>query len=223
MHANLKAVLSACKGEYIAVLEGDDYWTSKDKLQKQVDLMDLHSDFSECFHLVKTVYEDDRESTLFPKTLKKDVYVLDDVVSEFFIPTPSVLFRKSAINSFPPSFYQMKNPDWMIHVLCAEKGKIGFINEVMAVYRVHSGGVWSGIGRVKVLENTIISAKVINKYLNYQYDILLKRRMSGWHLEVSVILMRSLNCIQSGKHFFNGNYLRILLILRKLISWIKSS
>lgn len=223
MHANLEAVFNGCLGEYIAILEGDDYWVATDKLQKQVNFMDVNKDVSESFHKVTTVYQNgDKESHEFPVGLTKTYFSLNDVVSQFFIPTLSVMFRKSIIGKFPMILYQVTNPDWLIHVLCAEKGKIGFINEVMGAYRVHSGGVWSGISRVKVLENTIFSAKIINKHLNLQYDLQLKRRMLEWHYEAGSILMRNLKYIQSAKHFFNVMYLGFFLILRKLMIWMKS-
>jgi glycosyltransferase involved in cell wall biosynthesis len=217
MHANLESVFNGCLGEYIAVLEGDDYWVGTDKLQKQVNFMEANKDISESFHKVTTIYQNgDKESHEFPLGLTEIYFSLKDVVSQFFIPTLSIMFRKSVIEKFPMIFYQLANPDWLIHILCAEKGKVGFINEVMGVYRVHSGGVWSGLTRVNVLENTIRSAKIINKYLNFQYDSQLKRQMLGCHLEAGIILMKNLTYIQSAKHFFNVAYLGIFLILRKL-------
>lgn len=224
MHANLEAVFNECLGEYVAVLEGDDYWNVRDKLQKQVNFMEINKDISESFHKVTTIYQNgDKESHEFPIGLTKTSFLLKDVVSQFFIPTLSIMFRKSVIGKFPTTLYQVTNPDWLIHILCAEKGKVGFINEVMGVYRVHSGGVWSGVSRVKVLENTILSAKVINKYLNYQYDLLFRGRMLEWHLEAGMILRRNLKYIQASEHFFNAMYLRVFLILRKLMIWIKNS
>ena len=49
---NFMQTYRACKGEYIATLDGDDYWISSRKLQKQVDFLDRHGDFSMCFHPV---------------------------------------------------------------------------------------------------------------------------------------------------------------------------
>ena len=46
---NAVRTLKACKGKYIASLEGDDYWITKDKLQKQVDILEQHSNYSMCF------------------------------------------------------------------------------------------------------------------------------------------------------------------------------
>ncbi len=216
MHANFECLFNACSGNYIAVLEGDDYWTSDNKLQKQVDLFESNFELVECFHKVKTVYEhDDKKEHIFPDYLKKNVFYLNDVISDFFIPTLSIMFKKSAINTLPKCFYDVKNPDWLIHILCAEKGSIVYIDEVMGVYRVHAGGVWSGITRVKVLENTIQSACVINEHLHYKYDALLKRRIAGWHHEAEKIYLQEGALLRAISHYSHFIFLRIYLLMTK--------
>lgn len=203
MHANFEGVFDTCTGEYIAVLEGDDYWTAKDKLQRQVDIMERSPELSECFHKVTTVYQDQiKEKHEFPEGITKNVFVLEDIISAFFIPTLSILFRKSAIHKLPAIFFQMTNPDWLLHVLCAENGNVGFIDDVLGVYRVHNGGVWSGAGRLKVLEKTILSAHLINAHLNFQFNRILKKRIAGWHLRcVWILLVREFAIIRAVKHF----------------------
>ena len=59
MIRNCVQVYYACKGQYIALLEGDDYWTSPHKLQKQVDFLDNHQDFAICFHNMQVIHEED--------------------------------------------------------------------------------------------------------------------------------------------------------------------
>ncbi|NCD09785.1 MAG: glycosyltransferase family 2 protein, partial [Negativicutes bacterium] len=52
-------VLAVSRGKYIAMLEGDDYWTDPLKLQKQVDFLEAHPDYSLCGHNTKIIYEND--------------------------------------------------------------------------------------------------------------------------------------------------------------------
>src|SRR6476619_5802800 len=48
--ANFLATIGRCRGQYVAMLEGDDYWTCADKLQRQIDALDAHSEWAICFH-----------------------------------------------------------------------------------------------------------------------------------------------------------------------------
>ena len=57
-HNNFVATLKACRGQYIALLEGDDYWTDPHKLQKQVDFLDGHPEYVGCFHNAMEVFDD---------------------------------------------------------------------------------------------------------------------------------------------------------------------
>ena len=58
MHANIMATYHACVGEYVAVLEGDDYWTSPHKLQRQAEFLDSHPDCVLCFHRARLLEQD---------------------------------------------------------------------------------------------------------------------------------------------------------------------
>lgn len=143
------------RGEYVALCEGDDYWTDENKLQKQVDFLDSHLDYTICFHPVKVIWEDKRaEETIFPdeKLLRKtgnlDFFSL---LKGNFIQTNSVIYRwrfhKDSYDLIPDNILP---GDWFLHLLHAQIGKIGFINEVMGVYRRNAGGIWTGAGQTDV-------------------------------------------------------------------------
>lgn len=201
MHHNFARTLAACSGEYIAILEADDYWTHHQKLQKQVDLMDSDNSISECFHKVTTIHHNSNNPpSIFPSNLKRKTFEIKDVISEFFIPTLSVVFRRTSIPTLPESFYEMSNPDWLIHIMCAQKGRIAFINEVMGTYRVHDGGIWSSNKRSQILEKTIKSTWTVNRYLNHQHTPLLIRRIMQWHIEAIKIHLKDLEFIPACKH-----------------------
>lgn len=201
MHANFADTLRACSGEYIAILEADDYWTDRQKLQKQVDLMDSDHTVSECFHKVSTIYHNsDTLPHIFPSNLQHTSYELKDVISDFFIPTLSVVFRRNTIPLLPERFYEMSNPDWFIHILCAEKGRIAFIDETMGAYRVHGGGIWSSNKRSQILEKTIKSAWTVNRHLEQKYATILARRVMQWHIEAIKIHIKDLDLFSACKH-----------------------
>ncbi len=182
---NSNQTLRACQGEYVAWLEGDDYWTSPHKLQKQVDFLDNHLECAMCFHATTIVYEDGgREPRNYrPPNLKK-FFTLEDVLINNFIATGSVMFRGGLVVELPEEFSKLKMGDWPRHVLTAQYGKIGYIDEIMGVYRYHKGGVWTRGGGwsiddyIRMKTASLEFYEVINKYLGYKYNDILSRKIS---------------------------------------------
>ncbi len=169
MHRNLQSVLQACRGEYIAFLEGDDYWTSPQKLQKQADFMDSHPDFSICGHRIIEFYQDHPEKGSYPSPVQKESGTLEDILRADYLPSCSVVYRAGLAGKPPPSFADLLGGDWSLWVLLAERGRIGFINEIMAHYRVHSGGVWMGISLEAKLASVEKTLKTIHAYVGNRY------------------------------------------------------
>jgi len=143
-YENFRQAFAACRGRYVALLEGDDYWTVPDKLQRQVDLLEAHPEWALSFHNV-CILEDNRPTRLFFETRPKAVFTQEDFIERNFVPTCACVFRNQRGVSFPAWYYdEDKNPypDWVLHVLTTARGAAGYIHAVMAVHRRHAGGVW---------------------------------------------------------------------------------
>ncbi|WP_166332755.1 glycosyltransferase [Sphingobacterium chungjuense] len=141
---NFVSALKKAKGQFIAICEGDDYWTDPLKLEKQVDYLTNNADCNLVYHRVM-LYDED--SKLFTKehlnkedfTLKRN---LDTLTRDGnFIHTPSVVFRNN-INFDSPLFNGVVG-DYILWYLNGEKGLYGYLPDYMAVYRIWNGGVWS--------------------------------------------------------------------------------
>jgi len=186
MMENLVQTFQACRGEYVAMLEGDDYWTSPDKLQRQVDFLDGHPGCAECFHNVDII-EDGRPGERRPFVGKKAKlsYSLRDVAYHNIIPTCAIMFRRKLIPSFPDWFSSMPMGDWPMQVLLAEHGTITYLPDNMGAYRVHSGGAWSGSSRISILEKSLRAADVINRHLEFRFDRVIRKNMGGWQREIA--------------------------------------
>jgi glycosyltransferase involved in cell wall biosynthesis len=145
-----------CRGEYVAILEGDDYWTDSDKLAKGVSALDGHPGWSTCFHRA-TLFFDDGSQPSRPATpaFSKDVFDLDDILRACFIPFLTVVFRREALATVPEWIFGYRWFDWLFHIQCAQQGAIGFLEEDMAAYRVHAGGNWSARSRLTQLEEDL--------------------------------------------------------------------
>jgi glycosyltransferase involved in cell wall biosynthesis len=171
-------VLPYCKGKYIALCEGDDYWTDPYKLQKQSDFLEKHPECALCFHAVEIISEiADQGAKIATPHKKKSIYTLKDLLKGNFIHTCSVMFRRGLFGEFPDWFYKAATADWPLHILNAQYGDIGYINEIMGAYRVHSGGIHSSKGEMEQVKGMIEIYPHINAHLNYKYSFPIKLRI----------------------------------------------
>lgn len=142
---NMIAVRRECRSKYTAVLEGDDYWTDSQKLQKQVEYLEANPECSMCFHNTSIHFQDGRkESSPRYRPGQKAIWVLEDILYRNPITTCSAVFRNGIADQMPPWFFAMSMGDWPLWVLLAQHGPVGYLDEDMATYRVHEGGVFSG-------------------------------------------------------------------------------
>lgn len=143
-------VMGSVRGEFVSLCEGDDYFTDVNKLQKQVECLRKHAECAVCFHPVRVVYEEEtRPEEIFPSReyrYGKTRLGLDDLLKRNFIQTNSCMYRwRFGKSEDVRSFFldEIIPGDWYLHLLHAQKGAIIFLDEVMAVYRRHKGGIWS--------------------------------------------------------------------------------
>jgi len=177
--------IKAAKGEYIALLDGDDYWTSPHKLQKQADFLENHPECSMCFHNARVFYEDSSKPHWnWTPAHQKEFSTLEEIWMGNFIATCSTMFRNGLFGDVP-DWYEALFPitDWPLHILNAERGKIGYINEVMGAYRHHSGGLYSPYSHREKLQKTLQFYRQMNVNLNYKYDRLIKIAISKYFYE----------------------------------------
>ncbi|SNC67376.1 Glycosyl transferase family 2 [Hymenobacter gelipurpurascens] len=161
-NANTRACLLACTGEFIAALEGDDYWTDPTKLHRQVEALRAAPDCAMCFHDAAFVYEAnsvdrDKENwkdsfaeqypLILPATTEPEQpcvrFSQQDIVRlGHFMPTPSLLFRASSIpRPLPDWFLKVYAGDTTMQLLSTAHGPALYLPRRMAAYRKHAGGL----------------------------------------------------------------------------------
>lgn len=170
--------LQQCQSEYIAICEGDDYWTDPYKLQKQVDFLKKNPNYSLCFHKVKILnIENQLLEDVKTKVPKKHNSINALAKKGNYIHTPSVVF-KNYVHSLPETFIKSPIGDFFLHMVTAQYGKLFYMNEEMAVYR-EGVGIWSKHNNQYRIYNTCkCFALVAEYYLNNNFRvtlILLKR------------------------------------------------
>lgn len=166
---NLDWALKKCKGEYIAWCEGDDYWTDSSKLNKQIAILEQNPSIAMSTHngLIKYEYIN-KTDELFNKreSLEKSTFSFDDVLSKWFIPSASMVFRKKLVDQLPVWYKTVYNGDWTLQLLATSKsGDIHYLDEVMCVYRRNEKSLSYTVGfdLVKMNNNKIY---ILNHLLN---------------------------------------------------------
>jgi glycosyltransferase involved in cell wall biosynthesis len=129
------------RGKYIALCDGDDYWTDPHKLQKQIDFLEKNDDFSLCF--TRSEMLKDNELTLHKVPFKKTTFTGVDFLKTYnFICTATVVFKRGVLSTIKD---QTKYPfgDLALYLHASKIGKIKCLPDLTAVYRIHGSGVWS--------------------------------------------------------------------------------
>jgi glycosyltransferase involved in cell wall biosynthesis len=147
--------LRAARGRYVALLDGDDYWTSDDKLRAQVGFLDGRPDFTICFHNVEVVDEHSQSTgRLWNAPDQPEVSDLHDLLRGNFIASTSVMYRRAAIADVPLWYDRFLITDWPLHVIYALEGRIGYLDRTLGAYRLHPGGLFSTLDeRQKLVAN----------------------------------------------------------------------
>lgn len=136
----IKLMNSHCSGRYAAFCEGDDYWTDPRKLQKQVDFLESHPDYSMCFHNAERKYEIQLEERYDFVQIENRDYQIRELVDEWIVPTASMVFKRHV---FDRMSYDSRiiNTDINCVLACSHSGKIRGMSEFMSVYRIQASGI----------------------------------------------------------------------------------
>jgi glycosyltransferase involved in cell wall biosynthesis len=185
-------ILPLARGEYVALLDGDDYWTSREKLQRQVEYLDAHPALSMCFHQALNVHADGSSllySENFGYPFDRSLFTLQDIMFQNFAPTCSVVFRNRLFHALPPEFYTMPSGDWFLNVLNAEHGDIGYLDETWGVRRVHPGGLISMKSRKEKLLFNIECIHIIDRHLGHRFAREAREKLVEYHYRLMRVLV----------------------------------
>lgn len=184
---NFVWTLQQAKGTYIAICEGDDYWTDSLKLQKQVNFFKEKPEMVFCFHGAKTIDSNSKYGVYY----KSDFFKNKEIVPEkYFVEkggagycTASALFKKEIINDLPNYFKKCFVGDFPLALIAISQGEIGYLDDEMAVYRIMGDGSWSTLDsniifKEKKIQNSFITINEFNEFTNYKYNSIAKNLKS---------------------------------------------
>ena len=173
-------LFTRAKGKYVALNEGDDYWNDKNKLQKQVDYLNNNEECSVCFHPVNVIDENDAKfSNIYPKNTVGNKLTFEKLMNANLIQTNSVMYRNNIFKDH--ILHPLLMPgDWYRHLLNSLYGEIYMLPDIMATYRKHDGGIWSGLkqfDKAHSIDQIIFNIE-LNKDTNEVYhNIFLKKQV----------------------------------------------
>lgn len=146
-------------GEYIALCEGDDFWTDKSKLQRQAEYLDSHPLHSACFHKAGVISEQGFDYRLYEHLQERD-YGSNQLLLQWTVPTASFMFRRKYYTKIPQDIRFMYG-DIVNFLTMAENGKIHCMNRVMCMYRRHTESL---IGKQKNNRNDALYCRTDRHY-----------------------------------------------------------
>jgi glycosyltransferase involved in cell wall biosynthesis len=138
-----------CRGKYIALCEGDDYWTDPDKLQKQFDLIEKHPNTSMCVALNKQLYEQTGQEIIDkPHAGKHFPLIYFNDLNQYFH-TSTYFVQKKILETITQKYLPLFQGDTAFRYLLINEGPFVVLNEVVSVYRITGMGIWTSLNRSK--------------------------------------------------------------------------
>lgn len=169
------------KGKYIAICEGDDYWTDKYKLKKQIQYMQENEMCTMTFHNAEKVNDLTKKSEgyMIDTSIKSMQCTIEHIIDMEFIPTASVIYKKHTLDNAPNWYMNAVVGDLPTELITTCQGYAYYFDDIMSVYRV--GNINSMMNKW-ILEQKKIDDKInhtnkyieifneINKFSEYRYN-----------------------------------------------------
>ena len=164
--------------KYIALCEGDDYWIDPLKLQKQVDFMMAHPDCYVCFHAHINLHESGRIEYVHRYSSNQDNCNKEQAImgGGEYMATNSMLYTSMGLQSYPVWANEAPVGDYSLMLVLLTKGNIGYIDEIMSVYRVGALGSWvkqmsKDMTKLLFHKKRMLRMYILyNKWSNYKYN-----------------------------------------------------
>lgn len=183
---NFLRTLKSCQGQYIAILEGDDYWTSENKLQEQTDFLESNLDFMICFTSTEAINNTSSKINYLipPEKYQNRISSIVDLLQCNYIATCSIMYRNHILSEIPGWIATLKMGDYPLSILIAQYGFIGFIDKIMARYRMHDKSYYSSNKPIENYFSIIAIYETVMQNINKKYSTIIQKMIIRYRLLV---------------------------------------
>ncbi len=179
--SNFRRLFDAASGEYIAILEGDDLWTDPQKLERQMAFLQSNPDCSMVFSMIQIrqlpsgkEFVLERQTGLDKEKLHGEDFLADpsmNLIANF----SSCMFRTSLVRKLPNLLFRKRLNEIALAFYFELFGPIGFIKDVMSIYHMHPGGVWSGLTREAQLRSAMEAREIVLEVAHKRHSDAIRR------------------------------------------------
>ena len=165
---NERHLFPKAKGKYIAMCDGDDYWSNETKLQLQVDFLEQNNQYIMCCHDGDVYYQKSNTfGPIYPTPFQNPITVAKIItMGGNLCPTSSIVFRNQ-FTEFPDFMMKSLSNDRALTYFLMLQGKFWYINQKMCVYRVHSSGLIAAGDKTVRLKYLVSNIELTNNFAHF--------------------------------------------------------
>lgn len=171
---NYQRAFASCNSEYVAILEGDDYWCDNLHLQKHVDFLSKHLECVLSFNRIIHLNQHTGKTTIPDWNLLDDFeYITTNqmALGNRIGNLSACVIRNIALQKIKPDLFEMEIADWMLGMVLGQFGFLAHLKDATSVYRIHAVGEWSKMSSIEQFKSIVNAIDIYNKYLDYKYDV----------------------------------------------------
>lgn len=198
MMLNFTKTFAACDGDLIALLEGDDYWLTIDKLQMQATFLINNPNYVACFTHHQTIYSNSNIPVIesLRRREKRETLTFKMLIRWNPIATGTVMYRK-LYQSLPEWFTNLPIGDWPLHIIHAQQGLFKCIPEITSCYRVHTQNNYANLKHQRKISGNIQVLQILLKHLSMRYYPFILRSILVHYVVLTLYYVKQQHQLQS--------------------------